>query len=447
MNIDPSSYQGPAGHWTAPSPDFGSKYQPNLCRRDSDEISMDDDGLDLSQNYQNAVDCLVHCEFIMKNLQDQLKSKDVQIASLEDKLVNMSLELASSKALQDEQEGQLHQLKRRISSVVIDDAADAYEVREETNADLQDTLQLMSSMNSIAMNAIVENEKATIPSLIVNYAPVKQNGTSGSRSRGLLRGNSRPAHPRSKSVTHPRSKSKSVTNFRQQQPKYEHQSEVMPWPSSPEDEEQDEVTHQEPTQRRGGLQRRGGFRLSRLSHNISQRMSWNIDESDTSTAAPNILSTLDDSQRSHLDHSAKGSIISAASLTDDSDPDSRKRLSNLGQYLLGLSKDVVSNTSPGDLPKGQGATTTENINFDGPSSKLRRNLSSRSLIEGVIFPVSSDDCLVGLEKVPEKEDFATSTRSDSLKRISLSYNRMSQCRSNSGGGGRRCSNRNAEWSY
>lgn len=69
---------------------------------------------DLPQNYQNALDCLVQCEYIIKILQEQLVSKDEQIASLEEKLVRMSFELASSKALQDEQ---LHRFKGRISSI------------------------------------------------------------------------------------------------------------------------------------------------------------------------------------------------------------------------------------------------------------------------------------------------------------------------------------------
>lgn len=57
---------------------------------------------DFVAEYQNAVECLAQCESIIKALQDQLKSKDKQIACLEGRLVQMSLELASSKALEDE---------------------------------------------------------------------------------------------------------------------------------------------------------------------------------------------------------------------------------------------------------------------------------------------------------------------------------------------------------
>ena len=75
---------------------------------------------DLSQNYQNSIECLVQCESIISTLQKQLASKDEQISSLEEKIVQMSLELASSKAFEDE-----HRCKRRISNVDhYDDSSD-----------------------------------------------------------------------------------------------------------------------------------------------------------------------------------------------------------------------------------------------------------------------------------------------------------------------------------
>lgn len=65
---------------------------------------------DLLQNYQSAVavECLQYCESIINGLQKQLDEKDAHIASLEGKIVTMSLELASAKAFEDE-----HKSKRR----------------------------------------------------------------------------------------------------------------------------------------------------------------------------------------------------------------------------------------------------------------------------------------------------------------------------------------------
>ena len=77
--------------------------------------STDNSFDELRQNYQDAVDCVVHCESICQNyeskietLQEKLASKDEKIATLEEKLVQMSLELALSKAFEDE-----HRSKRR----------------------------------------------------------------------------------------------------------------------------------------------------------------------------------------------------------------------------------------------------------------------------------------------------------------------------------------------
>ena len=88
----------------------------DLCLNDSDEhdytgSSTDHkNDFDLRQEYQNAIDCLLRCEHIISALQDQVTKKDGQIATLEEKLVKMSLELASSKAFEDE-----HRSKRRPS--------------------------------------------------------------------------------------------------------------------------------------------------------------------------------------------------------------------------------------------------------------------------------------------------------------------------------------------
>lgn len=62
------------------------------------------------ESYQDAVHCLTNCEAIIKILEEQLASKDEHIATLEGKLVKMSMELASSKAFEDE-----HRSKRRSS--------------------------------------------------------------------------------------------------------------------------------------------------------------------------------------------------------------------------------------------------------------------------------------------------------------------------------------------
>ena len=74
---------------------------PFGCDRDDDEIRVqlatdnnDDNDFNLGESYQNAVDCLIQCELLIESLQEQLASKDEHIASLEEKLVQMSLDPA-----------------------------------------------------------------------------------------------------------------------------------------------------------------------------------------------------------------------------------------------------------------------------------------------------------------------------------------------------------------
>lgn len=67
----------------------------------NDDDNINDNEL-LLHHYQNAIDCIVQCESIIKILQYENVTKDKQIKSLEEKLVKMSFEFASSKALEDE---------------------------------------------------------------------------------------------------------------------------------------------------------------------------------------------------------------------------------------------------------------------------------------------------------------------------------------------------------
>merc|ERR1719261_1106691 len=57
---------------------------------------------DLRRDYKDAIQCIVHCESLIKTLESQLTTKDDIISSLEEKIIQMSLELASSKANEDE---------------------------------------------------------------------------------------------------------------------------------------------------------------------------------------------------------------------------------------------------------------------------------------------------------------------------------------------------------
>lgn len=69
--------------------------------------------LDLRKDYRNAVECLVQCESIIVILEEKLAAKDERIAGLEDRIVRMSLELASTKASEDRLQ---HKLRMGVAS-------------------------------------------------------------------------------------------------------------------------------------------------------------------------------------------------------------------------------------------------------------------------------------------------------------------------------------------
>ena len=78
-------------------------------------ISQRSDFSDLSElTCQNCQDCKATIKSLQKNLEmrdEELAKRIEQIVGLEEKIVQMSLELASSKAFEDE-----HRAKRRVSS-------------------------------------------------------------------------------------------------------------------------------------------------------------------------------------------------------------------------------------------------------------------------------------------------------------------------------------------
>mmetsp|Transcript_35172 Transcript_35172/g.74213 ORF Transcript_35172/g.74213 Transcript_35172/m.74213 type:complete len:299 (-) Transcript_35172:176-1072(-) len=107
-----------------------TNYNYNNANND-DDGNINDNEL-LLHHYQNAIDCIVECESIIKTLQYENVTKDEQIKTLEEKLVKMSFEFASSKALEDEHrllltrnitsdDGNRHTSNHNVNDGVIDD--------------------------------------------------------------------------------------------------------------------------------------------------------------------------------------------------------------------------------------------------------------------------------------------------------------------------------------
>ena len=353
--------------------------------RDSDTMNSDEEEIcdanedfDLPQNYQNAVDCLVQCECLINNLQEELASKDEQIARLEEKLVRMSFELASSKALQDEQ---LHQFNGSISSIESSSVDDA---------------------NQCATSSQQQHQQQTIKTYQDGQAAVNYASVGFSQSRNS---------PRLHNPLHMRSSSWSVRDSVQHC-----EVDTTAWPQvTNEKNDPAPVGGRDPEPRQCS-----GVRLSRPAQRMS---SSTIDDATSWMALDNCArKSLFSSTSSGLIgnhtagnlHRAKEILPSDSTSTNGMrqraatpnygpaaparrlarqlssrqssiyDSFTPSRFSNFGQFILGLNKN--------DKTTEEGAANEQTMNDQDDSPKG----SSRSEIRGVVFPISSDDCLKGL---------------------------------------------------
>ena len=81
MNQDTSSYQECRSNLIVCKDDITNRDDEEIVKVHKRQDASKD--FDLPQNYQNAVDCLVQCKYLITSLQEQFASKDEKIASLE----------------------------------------------------------------------------------------------------------------------------------------------------------------------------------------------------------------------------------------------------------------------------------------------------------------------------------------------------------------------------
>lgn len=97
----------------------GTQDEVSQVLRRTSEITADVDEFDLSENYQNAVDCLISCEAIIKQLSDELEAKDLCVRRLEREGERMkkSMKENASKEKIDALRTELAEKDERISSL------------------------------------------------------------------------------------------------------------------------------------------------------------------------------------------------------------------------------------------------------------------------------------------------------------------------------------------
>lgn len=432
-----------------------------------DEGGGDDD---LLQSYQNAVDCIVHCEYIMKSLQEQLAAKDERIESLEEKIVRMSLELASARTLQDEQAQELSRYRSNPPGLSSGPPSEEGRPPEEQDWGM----------------ALEEGPPGSAgSSLMVEFSPTEEigcprhddngNGTTSAAVMGRRRGGRTHRSNLSRSWTGPGEKSMGDV--------------ILSWPSEAAavtggDDDYD-VVQVGPKPR--------PHRLGRCMSGL--RVSWKggIDSNITQpTLASSLPLTLDDSHHTH--NTDRASILSAGTAASSDNSGSSGKFANFGQLLLGFSNkneaaategaetynnevfdrgggvgksnrgEPLRQSSPAiDAPQRQSALSPRKLSrhlslekvFSAPSTRKtfgqfllggsaredRKTVlndganakyqdssnqrvgqqrhqmdvsmhSSKSFLSGVLFPQSSDDCILGLLGEDAKVKTSSSSRNE-----------------------------------
>lgn len=114
---------------------------------------------DLQESYHNAIQCLKQCESIIGTLQDELSSKDEIIATLEMKIVQMSLELTKLQAFED-----VHRSTRRVSTVeTVVDSVDDTTFGSGRIADGSTNASTSSNRSSATIECNISSDHTEVP--------------------------------------------------------------------------------------------------------------------------------------------------------------------------------------------------------------------------------------------------------------------------------------------
>lgn len=122
---------------------------------------------DVHHLYHNAVNSLVSCDRTIKCLREELTSKDERIVMLEERLVQMSLELASTKASEDVLQHRLSkQQKLTIAACRIEESKNfsAANQRRENEQEVPTIIVNTLPSSTAGYNPVLKNSKRRSPS-------------------------------------------------------------------------------------------------------------------------------------------------------------------------------------------------------------------------------------------------------------------------------------------
>eukprot|EP00581_Thalassiosira_minuscula_P028636 CAMPEP_0183755048 /NCGR_PEP_ID=MMETSP0739-20130205/3881_1 /TAXON_ID=385413 /ORGANISM="Thalassiosira miniscula, Strain CCMP1093" /LENGTH=423 /DNA_ID=CAMNT_0025991739 /DNA_START=107 /DNA_END=1378 /DNA_ORIENTATION=+ len=394
--------------------------------------SDDTNEFNLRHNYENAIACLLQCNVIIQSLQVQLATKDEalvqqerQISSLEGRIIEMSFELASAKALEDE-----HRLIQRrmseVSAVSSSSASDLFQQQQQRpmKTTTKPQQQQQQQSHKITLESCLRNSSfSSSRSNSKEFYKPRRTGMSASRRIG--NSNNSNSSSTSSSTSAPRSRSRSTQRRTSSLLQNSQQVSQVSVTSSKS------TSSMSSTSAASNSFGRNSFAalFQRRQQQASASMQWS-----------SVSSSLQSSFQSSITSQENGEIHSSIHSRSSAATTTTNRLGQIGHFLLGTNEPSTSTNT------ATTSTTTKNINGgDATTNNLmgmkRSNseMSSQSYISGVLFPVTSEEILAGCNGSHVSFANANSRSSRSRSRVGSS---------GGGGGGfheQRVSCANEEW--
>lgn len=412
---------------------------------------------DLRQDYENAIDCLVNCESLISTLQQRLKVKDEKlqlkdehISNLEETIIKMSLQLANLKASEDETK-----LAKRRSSM--NDMSDMISLSKD-DFGLNDDDPLSKSL---VIRAVGNDRLIKAVQKESNKKKKKQQQEEFERSTsslpetlstkvGLRRGLSMPddgnyarsaqslgynpvssSNRRLKEKKKKASRRKSLLDFNQTVSSSSDEEEPAAPPSSSTHEEEEPVVKRTTSTTTSSSRRWSNFIDGLTSEEGTDNLDvscWDKERTDNLDISTYSLPILDNSKggklsslfsRSKSKDGGGGGLNSSTRTGSTMDTSERRGSLDMSERGGGLASST--STSGGGSIGGHSGGTEGRRRPTNKARTLRQyQKSSRSFLEGVVFPESMEDIHKGLDPRASLVSGSASERSgDKLEKKGL----------------------------
>mmetsp|Transcript_43335 Transcript_43335/g.73931 ORF Transcript_43335/g.73931 Transcript_43335/m.73931 type:complete len:385 (+) Transcript_43335:248-1402(+) len=351
---------------------------------------------DLHQNYDNAIECLLQCNFIIKSLEDQLATKDdaiseqeKQISSLEERIIEMSFELARAKALEDE----YRLVQRRMSEASANSKMSAADICQQnqpfmTPCNKHRLIQRhMSEMSANTNMNAADLCQQTPQSHKITLESCLRNGSGSNRS---------------------------FSEFYKPLPKHQHTSMATPHNSTMARRNRTSTLLQSKCASQASV-------VSTKSTSSTSTSSISLPGLFRSRQASMRWNSVSRSLQSSFQGSSQGSVICH---DDNMNSSTTNRFCQIGHFLLGTNEandDTATSTQTGRMPRRTSSSGKITLSTLMAMRRSNSDVSSRSSISGVVFPVTSDEILAGCRSKRSNSSFE--------KRDKTASSRFNECTS------------------